>query len=580
MVSFSIADGIMPANEGRGYVVRRVLRRAARFGRVLNIKGPFLYCLVESLCDVLGDAYPELVEKNKHIIKVIKIEEESFGKTLDRGLIIINEIINSLDNKIISGEQAFKLYDTFGFPVDLTRLIAQENECDVDIKSFERHMKAQRIKARGSHKFKDSNNQSEWNNILDSKGSNFIGYTSTSCNSKIVKYRAIDKNLEIVMDKTPFYAEAGGQIGDTGKIHSINIIFEVLDTYMVGDDMCHFCKLVKGDLNKDINNDFQLEIDINRRKKIKSNHTATHLLHKALKIVLGSHVQQAGSLVSDSKLRFDLTHYEKLSSSELSKIEKIVNDNVLENFQLEVKNENYKDAKKQGAEALFGEKYGDIVRVVSIADFSIELCGGTHVNRTGDIGLMKIISESSLASGIRRIEAVTGMEAIKYVNDKINIVHNMKQTLHCNSEDIINKVEELNKLSKENLKLKNELQGFQINDIFNQKVKSTKTISNLQFYQYEINFSIDVKYFIDKFSSQYKKNSIFLLGIKTDKPMIILSLTKDLIKNNNAGLIIKKVADQVGSGGGGPSHFGTAGFTDQEIYKKAFKLLLKNLNEI
>jgi alanyl-tRNA synthetase len=349
---------------------------------------------------------------------------------------------------------------------------------------------------------------------------------------------------------------------------------------MLGDDICHLCKLVKGDLIKNINNIFQLEIDVNRRKKIKSNHTATHLLHKALKIVLGSHVQQAGSLVSDNKLRFDLTHYEKLSLSELSKIEKIINDNVLENSKLEVKNEKYKDAKKQGAEALFGEKYGDVVRVIKISDFSVELCGGTHVSRTGDIGLMKIISESSLASGIRRIEAVTGMEALKYINGKINIVNNMKQMLHCNSEDIFNKLDELTQHAKENLKLKNDLQSIQIDDIFNQKENPMKTINDIHLYQEEIKFSIDVKCFVDKFSNRYKKNSIFLLGIKIDKPMIVLSLTKDLIKNNNAGLIVKKVADEVGSGGGGPSHFGTAGFTNQNMYNKAFKLLLKNLNKI
>ena len=580
MISFSIADGIMPSNEGRGYVVRRVLRRAARFGRVLDIEGAFLYKLVDVLSDTMGDVYPELIDKKKHIKKVLETEEVSFGKTLDRGLSLISDIIDSLDGKTISGEQAFKLYDTYGFPVDLTQLIARENGCSLDIESFNKYMENQKDKARSSNKFKDSNDKGIWNEILDIKGS-FVGYSTISNHSEIIKYRDTKEGVEVVMKETPFYAESGGQIGDIGEIKSKSIHLEVIDTYLSGDDICHLCKILKGNLDKTFDNNFKLLVNEERRKKIKANHSATHLLHKALKTVLGNHIQQAGSLVADDRLRFDLTHYEKLKDSEISEIETNVNEYILSNLEVNISNEKYNDAKKMGAEALFGEKYGDIVRVINIGDSSIELCGGTHVNRTGDIGFFKIVSESALASGVRRIEALTGYRAILYANNSINLIRNIRDRLQCNNEDILSKIDSLLETSKENMALTKKIEISKIDDFINNSNVIYNLKDDIKVFENEIDYTVDVKSFVDKFLSQYNNKSIFLLGMKSSKPLIILSVTKDLTKDLiDAGLVIKKIAQSVGSGGGGPSHFGTVGFNDTELYDKTYKNILDYLEKM
>jgi len=580
MISFSIADGIMPSNEGRGYVVRRVLRRAARFGRVLDIEGAFLYKLVDVLSDTMGDVYPELIDKKKHIKKVLETEEVSFGKTLDRGLSLISDIIDSLDGKTISGEQAFKLYDTYGFPVDLTQLIARENGCSLDIESFNKYMENQKDKARSSNKFKDSNDKGIWNEILDIKGS-FVGYSTISNHSEIIKYRPTKEGVEVVMKETPFYAESGGQIGDIGEIKSKSIHLEVIDTYLSGDDICHLCKILKGDLDKTFDNNFKLLVNEERRKKIKANHSATHLLHKALKTVLGNHIQQAGSLVADDRLRFDLTHYEKLKDSEISEIETNVNEYILSNLEVNISNEKYNDAKKMGAEALFGEKYGDIVRVINIGDSSIELCGGTHVNRTGDIGFFKIVSESALASGVRRIEALTGYKAILYANNSINLIRNIRDRLQCNNEDILSKIDSLLETSKENMALTKKIEISKIDDFINNSNVIYNLKDDIKVFKNEIDYTVDVKSFVDKFLSQYNNKSIFLLGMKSSKPLIILSVTKDLTKDLiDAGLVIKKIAQSVGSGGGGPSHFGTVGFNDTKLYDKTYKNILDYLEKM
>ena len=580
MISFSIADGIMPSNEGRGYVVRRVLRRASRFGRVLNIKGAFLYGLVDSLIDTMGDVYPELLDKKKHIKKVIEVEEISFGKTLDRGLTLINDIIDSLDEKKISGEQVFKLYDTYGFPVDLTQLIARENSCDIDIDSFNEFMKNQKNMARSSSRFKNASNDSPWNEISNIKGT-FVGYLNTKYKSEIIKYRFLEKGLEIVMKETPFYAESGGQIGDIGIIKSDHITLNVLDTYKSGDDICHLCELVSGELSEKFENSFDLLVDEFRREKIKANHSATHLLHKALKTVIGNHIQQAGSLVSDDKLRFDLTHYEKLKDSEISKIEDTVNSYIFQNLEVDVSNEEYNKAKDMGAEALFGEKYGDVVRVINIGNSSIELCGGTHVNRSGDIGLFKIVSESALASGVRRIEAYTGKKALSYVSNSVHLINSIKNKLQCNTEDIENKIDGLLDVSKKNILLEKQIENSKIDDLIKSLDPIYELDNNLKVFKEEIDFSIEPKNFIDKFINLYKEKSAFLLGVKTKKPLILLVLTKDLInKNINAGLIVKDITKSFGGGGGGPLHFGTAGFTDIPIYKKTFNKILDYLKGI
>ena len=482
MISFSIADGIMPSNEGRGYVVRRVLRRASRFGRVLNIEGPFLFKLIDALIISMGDVYSEISDKQKHIEKVVRAEEESFGKTLDRGLNLINKLLASSEEKVIPGKQVFTLYDTYGFPADLTQLIAKENNFDIDMNSFNDYMEKQKKLARSSSQFKNLNEDTDWK-IIKNEESSFVGYTKTSYESQILKYRFIDDNIEIVMEETPFYAESGGQIGDTGKIFSDSLTLKVIDTYKNGGDICHLCEVIEGEFLKNTSAIFELTINEKRRKKIKSNHSATHLLHKSLKSVLGNHVQQAGSLVSDDKLRFDLTHYEKLTQNEILEIENNVNEYIMQNLEVDISNEKYDKAKKMGAEALFGEKYGDIVRVVNIGGSSIELCGGTHVERSGDIGFFKIISESALASGVRRVEAVTGSKAFSFVSDNMKVIDNIKQKLNCNIEDISNKIDSLIDTSKQNSVLEKQIQQIQIDSLLKSSEPNFSTNDKIDVYK-------------------------------------------------------------------------------------------------
>ena len=579
MIVFSISDGIMPSNEGRGYVVRRVLRRASRFGKVLNIEGPFLYKIVDALCDVLGESYSELVDKKEHVISVIKKEEITFGRTLDRGLSIINEVIDLQENNIIPGDKVFKLYDTYGFPVDLTELIAKENGFDIDREEFKNLMGEQKTRARSSNKFKNTSSVDDWIILLDEKGSEFIGYSYIDCNSKIVKYRAQSEYFEIVLDKTPFYAESGGQVGDTGVIKSDIMNFQVLDTYKIGDDICHLCQNNNEKFDKNIRNVFKSLINVDRRNKIRSNHTATHLLHKALKLVLGNHVQQSGSLVSDDKIRFDLTHYEKLSKKQIYEVESKVNSLILNNIKLNISNKKYTEAKKMGAEALFGEKYGDVVRVVNVDEFSMELCGGTHVKRTGDISLFKIISESALASGIRRIEAITGIDAINYCNKNLEIINLVKNKLQCNPDDILTKINSLLDLAKENSQLKNKIE---VANIKNMLIDIEILEDKKDFILYCISTKkvVNIKNFVDQFFINYNKRAILVLEFQLDKPSIGLVVSKDLSEKINAGQIIKNIAKEFNSGGGGPKHFGTAEFSSLTSYNLAKNSLIQHIKEI
>ena len=579
MIAFAIADGVMPSNEGRGYVVRRVLRRACRFGRVLNIQSAFLYELVDILVQILGEAFPELIDKKEHIVKVIKAEEISFGKTLDRGLIIIEDLIENLKKgDILKGEDVFMLYDTYGFPIDLTELILRERGYNIDVKGYEKCMNTQKNTARSHQQFKNSSLSTDWKIISKQIKSKFIGYDKNKCFSEVVKYRIIDNNIEVVCKETPFYAESGGQIGDTGIIKSEQITLMVNNTYKSGDDICHLCSIKSGDFSLiDKNNQVELIINDARRIKIRSNHTATHLLHKALKIELGKHVQQAGSLVTDEKLRFDLTHYEQISQDSISTIESIVNDIIIKNDKLLINEQNFDEAKKNGAEALFGEKYDDIVRVVDINNFSKELCGGTHVNRTGDIGSFKIISESSLASGIRRIEAVTGNLALDIANKNYNLINYIKTKLKCNEEDIKDKIDDLSNSIKENIRLLKEIEIYKINILLSNKNQFIK-INNYNVLTIKIKESFDSKAIIDSFLNKYKSNSICLIGLDIEKPMVIFCGTQDVAKKNNFGNIIKEYSQKNSGGGGGPKHFGTSGFKNKKDFLAVYDLLLKQIN--
>ena len=574
MISSSLADGVMPSNEGRGYVVRRVLRRAARFGTVLKMKEPFLYQLVDIVVDVLGNAYPELIEKKNHIKKVIEAEEISFAKTLDRGLILIEEMISKIDDdKILSGENVFKLYDTYGFPLDLTRLIAAEKNINIDEEKFNNLMKVQKDNAKKSQKFQMKETNDDWNVINEKLVSSFIGYDNDVVESFIIKYRKIDDNkIELISEKTPFYAESGGQVGDTGRIFLNDCNLNVVDTYYLGEDICHLCQTDK-DLKIQATDKWCFEIDMERRKKIKSNHTATHLLHKALKNILGDHIQQAGSLVAEDKLRFDLTHYEKLSDSEISQIELMVNGIIRDNISLNITNEKFDDAKSKGAEALFGEKYSEIVRVVDIEAFSMELCGGTHVNRTGDISLFKIISESSLASGIRRIEALTGLAALKYLNQNQKLLEIIKNKLQCNEEDVVNKIDFYITQSKKSEKVFKDMQSEKLKNI----LSNYSLLNDINVVCEAIDFSVEPKFLVDVFYEKYTSNALCVFSVESEKPMMIIVITKDLSKKIHAGNFIKDIGMKFNCGGGGPPHFATAGFKNIENLKEAFNYSIEKI---
>ena len=571
MLCFSIADGAMPSNEGRGYVLRRVLRRAARFGRKLELQQPFIYKLVDVLCQVMGNSYPEIIEKKDHIQRVIKSEEESFNETLDRGLEEYSKITNKLEiGSSISGEDVFKLYDTFGFPLDLTELIARENGYSIDVNRFNECMLDQKKRAQKSSKFYSKSNNIDWTIIRENKSTNFIGYKTYSSISNIVKYKQSDEFCEIVLDKTPFYAESGGQIGDVGYLQHEKFSMKINDVQEVEDTFIHIGTIESGNIQ--VIQSVNAHIDISHRKKIQRNHTATHLLHKALKNVLGDHVQQAGSLVAAESLRFDLTHYKKITDKEIVEVESIVNSIILENSLVETNMKEYEIAREEGAVSLFGEKYGDIVRVVNISDFSKELCGGTHVNQTGEIGTLKIISESALATGVRRIVAVTGESILKLLSKQDNIINDIRNELKCSEKEIIIRLQsiisEKKYIEKENKVLKKSSIKKQIDNMIN----SANILGDYRLIVKILESPGDLKELGDQFRNAFKYQGVSLIGtIHKNKPMVMCAVTDDLTENINANNIVQEVGKVMGGGGGGKPHIATAGGNDESMLKAALE---------
>ena len=430
--TFMIGDGVMPSNEGRGYVLRRLLRRAARHGRLLGIDGTFLYKVCETVIKENETAYPNLVEKHDLIVKVIKAEEESFNKTIDTGLNLLENIITQSDSKVLSGADAFKLQDTFGFPIDLTKELLEERGMSVDIDEYDRLYDQSRAAARAARKdagaqaWKDSNVS-----FKDVGATEFVGYTDYSCDAEIkaivtngerAEFATSDSEVVIVLNKTPFYGESGGQAGDTGVIKTDNATLEVTATGKTPDGVVlHIARFISGD-SIALGDKVHAQIDVEKREATRRNHTAAHLLQAALRKHLGSHVEQAGQLVNSEEMRFDFTHFSALSGDELNAIEREVNEVILKGIPVETREMPIEEAKKLGAMALFGEKYGDVVRVVSAGDFSVELCGGTHADNTAKLGLFKIVSESSVAAGIRRITAVTGFGVLKHIENDERIM--------------------------------------------------------------------------------------------------------------------------------------------------------------
>lgn len=585
MLTFSIADGVMPSNEGRGYIVRRILRRASRFGRILNQTDPFIYKLVDTVGEILGSVYPEIIDKKAHIINVIKAEERSFNKTLDRGLNHFDKVVRNLFDKTIPGTEAFKLYDTYGFPLDLTQLIAREQNLKVDEKGFLAAMEEQKKRAKASGKFKVSSDKIDWNLVQKGDDSNFIGYESLEADSKITRWSKVNNRIIIVLDKTPFYAESGGQIGDTGTLLGDGIDLTVIDVQKELDRFIHFCE---GDFDEaKVNKSVKCNVDKERRDAIKRNHTATHLLQAALKEVLGEHVHQAGSSVGPENFRFDLTHFEKISSKELAQVETIVNNEIIENTDVIPSTKSFDDAKKEGAEALFGEKYGDEVRVLTIGNFSKELCGGTHVDRTGDIGLFKIIEETSLAAGVRRIVATTGLKALKFEQNKIN------QLKDENAELLKKNIKQRKEFEKE-LKDRTTDKGIikHIDEVVHLRdsINANKANAEDIFIHSHIftNFSsLDkLKIIGDIFLSKIK-SGVGIFGMKGEKkPSIVVVVTQDLIKKGiTAGGLSKEIGALMGGGGGGKPHLATAGGQDNsklndKILKEAEKFIRKKYKEL
>lgn len=561
-LTFAIADGAIPGNEGRGYVLRRILRRAARYGRKINLKEPFLYKLVDVLVDTMGDVFPEISEKKDYVKKVIKAEEESFNVTLDRGIDLFEDVIkklNKVNQRVIPGEEVFKLYDTYGFPVDLTNLMAKEIGFAVDQIQFEKLMEEQRERARAASKEKltsinISKNISDDFHIHGYERTEFTGYDELHSESKIIGLKNDSYRTLIVLDRTPFYVEAGGQIDDTGKIKIENNEFNVVDVDKYDDYVIHILENQIEQLNQ--GQKVISLVDENRRWDIMRNHSATHFLHKALRTILGTHVQQAGSYVGPDRLRFDFTHFARLSPEEIKDVETMVNEQLRRNLpKTHHRNIPFEEAKKMGALMFFGDKYGDKVNVVQFGDFTMEFCGGTHVNNSSEIGLFKIISEASIASGVRRIEAITGANIEKFIEQQFENIKNYEQ-----------KIEELIDIKK---KYEKELADYRLKE----KLKSLDHILSLYTEEdgikiYKGKVHVDNLDELKMMGSELRNRAESGVGIlvskENDKVLILVAVTDDLIseKKLNAGKIVSELAKIVGGAGGGRPNIATAGGKD------------------
>lgn len=563
-LSFAIADGGMPSNEGRGYVLRRILRRAARHGRLLGLREPFLYKLVDKVAEIMGNHYTELVEKKAHITLIIKAEEERFNITLDKGLEKFNQIAADCKTTI-PGEDAFMLYDTYGFPLDLTMVMAEERGLQVDGKGFEKEMAKQKKRAREAAQFTMDLQHIDWIMLNSEKESEFVGYQKDQAKCKIIKYNIDDdNNIRFVLDKTPFYAESGGQIGDVGKVYNDKCTINVSDVRKHNEDIIHIGKVAEGQVN---DGEFTAIIAEACRRKVERNHTATHLLHRALKQILGDHVQQKGSLVHPDYLRFDFTHYKQVNKRELEMIEHLLNEEIRKARPVSFSYKPIDKAKEDGAVALFGEKYADIVRVVEIEGFSKELCGGTHVKNTGAIGYFKILSESSIAAGIRRIEAITGEKAEEYISKLDKDMRQIEQTLQAKQDEAVERIKKLHaELKEAQTKLDamamNQASAY-LDDIIKDKAKDISSVRVVS-----ASISVKDKKAFRQIGDQLKtklKSGVGVLGaVIEDKVSLLAVVTPDLTQRLHAGKIVNKVAAYVNGKGGGKPDMAMAGGKETE----------------
>ena len=618
-LTFAIGDGATPGNDGRGYVLRRILRRAARYGRKLNLKEPFLYRLVDVLVDSMGDIFPEIKEKKKNIQRIIKGEEESFNLTLDRGIELFNEILASrivelfkakykgpnlvsgtkvpsrndylirvnkwengqLNNFVeeslsqwdenssmrffnsfpeVDGEDVFKLYDTFGFPVDLTKIMAEEKGFTIDEEGFDKLMNEQKQKGREATKDKFTSVNIALNDLssfqlIETTNTEFTGYDELKSEAKIIGYNKKNGNDLLVLNKTPFYVEAGGQIDDLGYIILETAPLNVIDVTKVDNKTVH---IIEGNKSKAISTGKKVlaQVDKKRRWNIMRNHTATHFLHSALRSILGTHVHQAGSYVGPDRLRFDFTHFSKVEESQLKEIESLVNEELRQNYELQHhRSIPFDEAKKMGALMFFGDKYGDKVNVVQFGEFTKEFCGGTHVHNSSQIGLFKIISESSISSGVRRVEAVTGLGVERFIESQ-------SEHLRSSEEKIAELLEERKKLEKELSGLKLEEKKGQISTV----LENSSKVKGIKIYKAEVSVenNDELKSLGDELREKIKNSVGVLFAVIDNKVAIVCIVTDDLIKEKklSAGKIVGELAKLVGGGGGGRPHLATAGGKD------------------
>ena len=577
--AYLIADGVMPSNEGRGYVLRRIIRRAVRHGNILGAKSAFFYQLVPILAKAMGQAGEILTQKQAHIQKALKAEEEQFARTLERGLALLEDALAKVENKILSGEVAFKLYDTYGFPLDLTADVCRERDITIDEAGFEREMQAQRARAQAS-----SNFGTDYNNVIKVDGSTeFKGYEVTECeatvvalfsNGKAVESIQSGENAVVVLDRTAFYGESGGQVGDSGVITSEICNFEVNDTQKYGQVFGHIGQLASGTLS--VGDKVKAEVNATRRHAITLNHSATHLLHSALRQVLGDHVAQKGSLVSENSLRFDFSQGEAISKADLEEIERIINAKIRENIVVTTEVMDLEAAKQKGAMALFGEKYGDRVRVVDMTAFSVELCGGTHVKQTGEIGLFKFVSEGAVAAGVRRVEAVTGENAINLLHQQQQILNQSAELLKADTASLVEKIQQLQEKSKKAEKELQQLKDKLAAQAGGELAKQAQQINGVNVVVQRLE-NVDVKALrtmVDDLKNQLGSAVIAFATQTDEKVNLIVGVTKDLTDKLNAGELVGLMAQEVGGKGGGRADMAMAGGSEPQHISQALSIAM------
>jgi len=582
--SFLIADGVLPGSDGRGYVVRRLVRRASRYGKMLGFEKPFLFEIAQQAVSSMSAVYPELSEKSEVIFSLLKAEEEKFLSTLDNGLVLLTKEVSSLKEKgqkVFSGEVAFKLHDTYGFPLDMTEDILRFEGIDVDSDGFAEQMEIQRERSRSA---RSSQTKQILQNSVKQIPSTFVGYDNEEYESEVLGIFNAEGELDsakagdevaIVCAQTPFYAESGGQVGDTGSISSNTASIDVIDTQKLGKDtIVHIAKVIEGELSKD--DSVRLSIDVLRREKLKSHHSATHLLQSALVQVLGDHVKQAGSRVSEKSLRFDFNHTSQVSSVDLEKVEEIVNQQIRANHSITTEVLPIEEAKKKGATALFGEKYGDVVRVVEMGPDSIEFCGGTHVERTGDIGLLKVVAESAVQSGVRRVEAIAGITAFEFSKEQSNIIKNLTQSLKVSEKDLCERVSKIlaknNALEKELESIKQKMHVGQLSEPQEQKELVLKDGTKVITRKIEEASPKQLREVADHLRNGGEACCLALASVSEGKAVFLTAVSDRLTEKFHAGNLIKEISKVVGGKGGGRADMAQAGGGDPAKIDEGLKL--------